>query len=71
MILQETLEKMVKESVAKLLTYSADGIGNVTFSDIAENTKKEMNALGIPPHRSSFEHEPEVSERKNLSGKIW
>lgn len=46
MILQETLEKMVKESVAKLLTFSADGIGNVTFSDIAENTKKEMNALG-------------------------
>lgn len=46
MILQEILEKMVKESVAKLLTYSADGIGNITFSDIAENTKKEMNALG-------------------------
>ena len=47
MVLQTILEKMVKESVKNILTFSAEGIGRVTFSDIADNTKKEMNALGV------------------------
>ena len=46
MNLQETIEKMIKESVSNVLAFSAVGIGKVTFSELAENTKKEMNDLG-------------------------
>ncbi len=46
MNLQETLEEMVKESVKNVLLFSAEGIGQISFSDITENTKKEMNILG-------------------------
>ncbi|MBQ9276495.1 MAG: ISLre2 family transposase [Clostridia bacterium] len=46
MNLQNVIEATIKESVSKILLYSAESASKLMFTDLTENTKKEMNDLG-------------------------
>ncbi len=46
MQIKEKIEQVIRESVNKILLYSAHGIGKLSFADITQKTKHEMNELG-------------------------
>lgn len=46
MEIQQNIEQLIRQSVEKVLLFSAHGIGNLSFADITQRTKREMEELG-------------------------